>query len=208
MSGTRGNLETLFADALAALANASLNLDPSSAARLSALEGRRIRIIAELPPPLGARHFTLQVEAARLRLFPDDTENPNVIVTGTVPDLARWLLTGHTISGGGLRIEGDTTVLTEAVAVFRGFNPDLAIPLGRILGADTAASLLGAGELALAGLRSAAEAMGGSIRQGAAERFVSREQVAQFLDALDDTQLRVDRLAARVSAEEAQRQVP
>ena len=207
-TGTRGNLESLIGDALAALANASLNLDPSSTARLSALDGRRIRIVAELPPPAGTRHFTLQVEDARVRLYPQDMENPNVIVSGTVTDLARWLLTGQAGNGAGLRIEGDTTVLMELAGILRGFRPDLAGPLSKVVGAENAASLLGAGEMALAGLRSAAEAMSGSLRQGAAERFVNRQQMAQFLDALDDLKLRVDRLGARVSAEEARRQQP
>jgi ubiquinone biosynthesis protein UbiJ len=207
-SGTRGNLESLIGDALAALANASLNLDPSSTARLAALDGRQIRIVAELPPPAGTRHFTLEVADARLRVYPRDMESPNVIVSGTVADLARWLLTGQTGAGAGLRIEGDTTVLMELAGILRGFRPDLGGPLGKVVGAENAASLLGAGEMALAGLRSAAEAMSGSLRQGAAERFVNRQQMAQFLDTLDDLKLRVDRLGARVSAEEARRQQP
>lgn len=201
-----GPLETMLADALAALANASLDLDPAGRARLSGLEGRRVRIVAELPPPVTARHFTLEVEDARLRLYSRDLDQPNVIVSGSLPDLAQWLLTGATGTRGGLHIEGDTTVLLELAAVFRGFAPDLARPLGRVLGPETAASLVGAGEMAVAGLRSAAAAVGGSLRQGAAERFVNRQQMDRFLDALDDMKLRVDRLAARVSAEEARRQ--
>ena len=201
-----GPLETMLADALATLANASLDLDPAGRARLSALEGRRVQIVAELPPPLTARHFTLEVEDARLRLHSRDLDRPNVVVTGSVPDLAQWLLTGETGARGGLRIDGDTTVLLELAAVFRGFTPDLAGPLSRVVGEETAASLLGAGEMAMAGLRSAAAAVTGSLRQGAADRFVSRQQMDRFLDALDDMKLRVDRLGARVSAEEARRQ--
>lgn len=200
-----GPLETLV-DALAALANASLSLDPASRARLSALEGRSVGVVAELPAPLTPRPFTLQVDHARLCLHARALEQPNVIVRGSLPDLAQWLLTGATGGRGGLHIDGDTTVLLELAAVFRGFTPDPTGPLGRVLGPETAASLVGAGEMAFAGLRSAAAAVGGSLRQGAAERFVNRQQMDRFLDALDDMKLRVDRLGARVSAEEARRQ--
>jgi ubiquinone biosynthesis protein UbiJ len=200
-----GPLETL-SEALAALANASLNLDPASRARLSALEGRRVRIVAELPPPLTAPPFTLEVRDARLEVHLQELNPPNVIVRGSLPDLAQWLLTGATGARGGLHIDGDTTVLLELAAVLRGFAPDPAGPLGRLVGPETAATLVGAGEMALAGLRSAAAAVSGSLRQGAADRFVNRQQMDRFLDTLDDMKLRVDRLGARVSAEEARRQ--
>jgi ubiquinone biosynthesis protein UbiJ len=213
-SGSFNTFETLLTDALAELANASLNLDPSSAARLSKLDGRSIRIIAEFPPPLSARHFTLRIESARMRLYPYEIADPNVIIEGPVPELARWLQTGESAAAGRpqgrpqgrLRIDGDTTVLQEVSDLFSGFAPDLSAPLSGFIGAGAADNLLGMGELAIAGLRSALEGIGGSLRQSASERFVSRPQLDQLLDSIDDMRLRVDRLAARVGAEEARRQ--
>lgn len=217
-SGGFSTVETLFTDVLAELANASLNLDPSSAARLSRLDGRSIRIIAEFPPPLSVRHFTLRIENARMRLYPYDIADPNVIIRGPIPDLARWLQTGGPDDTGRpqgrrqgrpqgrLRIDGDAAVLQEVGEMFSSFAPDLTGPLTGIIGADAADNLLGIGELAVAGLRSALEGVGGSLRQSASERFVNRPQLDQLLDSIDDMRLRIDRLAARVSAEEARRQ--
>ena len=213
-SGSFSTVETLLTDALAELANASLNLDPSSVARLSKLDGRSIRIIAELPPPLSARHFTLRIESARMRLYPYDISDPNVIIEGPVPELVRWLQTGESADTGRgrgrqqghLRIDGDTTVLQEVSDLFSRFTPDLTGPLTGFIGADAADNLLGMGELAIAGLRSAVEGIGGSLRQSASQRFVSRPQLDELLDAMDDMRLRADRLAARVAAEEARRQ--
>ena len=210
-SGGFSTVETLFTDALAELANASLNLDPSSAARLTRLDGRSIRIIAEFPPPLSARHFTLRIENTRLRLYPYEIANPNVIIGGPISDLARWLQAGEFRRAEGrpqgrLRIDGDATVLQEVSALFSGFAPDLTRPLAGIVGRDAADNLVGMGELAIAGLRSALEGVSGSFRQSASEQFVSRPQLDQLLDSIDDMRLRIDRLAARVSAEEARRQ--
>ncbi len=212
MSSSSGfsTVETLFTDALAELANASLNLDPSSAARLSKLDGTSIRIIAEFPPPLSARHFTLRIENTRLRLYPHEIANPNVIIGGPISDLARWLQAGESAEPGRptghLRIDGDSTVLQEVSALFSGFAPDLTRPLAGIIGREAADNLVGMGELAMAGLRSALEGVSGSFRHSASERFVSRPQLDQLLDSIDDMRLRIDRLAARVSAEEARRQ--
>ena len=97
-------------------------------------------------------------------------------------------------------------MLQEVSALFSGFAPDLTRPLAGIVGREAADNLVGMGELAIAGLRSALEGVSGSFRQSASERFVSRPQLDQLLDSIDDMRLRIDRLAARVSAEEARRQ--
>jgi ubiquinone biosynthesis protein UbiJ len=199
-------VQSLFTDALAELANTSLNLDPSSAARLSKLDGRSIRIIANFPPPLSTKHFTLRVENARLRLYPHDMAQPNVIIEGTIAELASWLQGGQSAERGSPRIDGDATVLQEVGGLFRGFAPDPSGPLAGVIGRDAAENLLGIGELAVAGLRSVAEGVSVYVRQSASERFAGRPQLDQLLDAMDDMRLRIDRLAARVSAEEARRQ--
>src|SRR5690606_31205926 len=60
-SGERRGLDSVLADVLADLANRSLDLDPASRARLTALEGRRLQLSTTLPGPLGRRDFTLTV---------------------------------------------------------------------------------------------------------------------------------------------------
>lgn len=198
----RRGLDSVLADALADLANKSLDLDPASRARLSGLDGHRLQITADLPPPLGGRDFALTVQAGRLRFFPHAPERPNVIVRGAPPDLAAWLIGGENAAGTRLTIDGDPTVLAELRAALTAFRPDFGRPLGDLLGAELAQTALGAAELALATLRSALEGAGRSVREGAAETFVDRAGANRFLDELDDLRLRVDRLAARVEARE------
>lgn len=206
--GSRRGLDSVLADALADLANRSLDLDPASRARLAGLDGRQVQITTRLPPPLGNRDFALTVEAGRLHFFPHAVGHPNVIVRGTPPDLAAWLLAGEGAAGTRLEIEGDSTVLAELRAAMRAFRPDLGSPLRRILGEDFAQSSVGTAELALATLRSALEGAGQAVRDAAARVFVDQGQTAEFLDQLDDLRLRVDRLSARVQAQEQRRKAP
>jgi ubiquinone biosynthesis accessory factor UbiJ len=203
----RRGLGAVLADALAELANRSLALDPASRARLSALEGRQIQLTTELPPPLGRQDQTLTVEGGRLRLLSRPADRPNVIVRGSPVDLAGWLLRNENAPESRLEIEGDSTVLAELRAVLVAFRPDLGAPLRRVFGDEFAQTALGTAELALASLRSALEGAGQTVRDGAARAFVDRVQTDAFLDELDDLSLRVDRLSARVQAQE-QRHVP
>lgn len=206
-TGTRRGLDSMLADVLADLANRSLDLDPASRARLSSLEGRQVQISMSLPPPLGRRDFTLSVQGGRLRFFPHAAAAPHVIVRGSPADLGTWLFGGENAARARLEIDGDSTVLGELRAALQAFRPDFADPLGRVLGREVAQTALGAAELALATLRSAFEGASQAMRDGASRAFVDRRQAGQFLDELDELRLRIDRLAARVQAEET-RNVP
>jgi ubiquinone biosynthesis protein UbiJ len=224
MSSPRSGLDSVLADALAELANRSLDLDPASRARLTALEGRQLQITVELPPSLRPRDFALVVSAGRLRFLPHAPERPNVILRGSPPDLAGALFSGMAggmvggmaggMAGGErgpgsrLQIDGDGSVLTELNAALRAFRPDLGSPLSRVLGAEFAQAALGTVELAIAALRSAFEGAGHAAREGAARTFVDRPQAERFLDGLDELRLRIDRLAARVQAQEQRRTPP
>lgn len=206
--GRRGGLDSVVADVLADLANQSLDLDPASRARLAGLEGRRVQITADLPPPFGRRDFALTVGAGRLRFLPHAPEEPNVIVCGRPPDLVAWLLGGEAAGGSRLSIDGDTTVLAELRHVLTSFRPDFAGPLSRVLGPELSQSALGAAELAIATARSALEGAGRTVSDGAGRAFVGRAQADRFLDEMDDLRLRVDRLAARVQAQEQRESQP
>jgi len=205
--------EAVFADLLAELANRSLALDPASRARLEGLEGSRVQITADLP--FGPRDLTLTVAAGRLRCFARADAAPHAVVRGRPQDLAAWLLGSAGASGSagagdsqGVSIDGDTTLLGQLTGVLRDYRPDLEQPLARVLGAEAARTALGTAELALASLRSALQGVGRTARAGAAETFVDRRQAARLLDELDDLRMRVDRLGARVAAEEQRRNAP
>lgn len=199
--GTRG-LDSVLADALADLANRSLELDPAHRARLAALEGRRVQLTAQLPQPMGSRDFALTVAHQQLRFFPHAPESPNVIVRGTPADLAAWLFGAEGSARSRLAIDGDVAVLGELRAALTAFRPDLGTPLQRLLGPDFAQAALGTAELALATLRSVLEGAGHGVRDSAARSFAERESADRFLDELDDLRLRVDRLNARIREQE------
>ena len=72
-----------------------------------------------------------------------------------------------------------------------------------LLGGEVAANLLNVAEGAMATLRSAAQGAGSALQRGTAQRYVTRASLSAFLDVLDDTRSRVDRLAQRVRAAES-----
>lgn len=200
-------LDSMLADALADLANASVDLDPATRARLTALQGARLQLDVVLPGPLPDRSLALTVDAGRLRFHAAAVDRPQVILRGTPLGLLGWVLR-PTDAASGLTIDGDVTLLQEFATLLRAFRPDLTVPLARVLGPRAASGLLGAAELAAGALTSALEGAGSSIRQGAAASFVDRAALERFLDELDELRLRTDRLAARVAAEEQRRQSP
>lgn len=215
MTARRGGLDSVLADTLAELANKGLDLDPVSRARLGALEGSRLQITVEMPAPLTGRDLGLTVLAERLRFFPHAPEAPHAVIRGTPAALAAWALGGAADSARPsvrsderLFIDGDVALVQELGELLRGYRPDLGGPLERLLGPDLAGTALGTLELAGAALRSALEGVGHTVREGGARVFAGRAGAERFLDDLDDLRLRIDRLAARVTAEERRRTTP
>ena len=202
-AGRSSGPDAVLADLLADLANRGLALDPTSRARLTALEGRLVLVTVELP--LAARELFITVDQGRLRLLTRAGEAPNAAVRGRPPALLAWLAGS---AGPDVEIEGDTTLLGELAAVLRNYRPDLEGPLAGIVGSEAARNAVGTVELALSGLRSALEGAGHTVRAGASQTFVDRPQLGRLLDELDDLQLRVDRLGARIAAVEQRRKAP
>ncbi|MEZ5560993.1 MAG: hypothetical protein R3E86_20930 [Pseudomonadales bacterium] len=203
-----GPLEALLADAVERLANAGVELDPATAARLHALEGRSVQLRVQLPAPVRERVFSLRIQAGRPRLDAVPVPQPNVIVSGTPVDLAAWLLAPGSGAAARLRVDGDGTVVHEFSGILHGYAPDFSAPLGRLFGEATAANLIGFGELALAAARSVLAGAGSALREGAGRHFASKAEIDDFLDRLDALRLRVDRLDARMRIQAERRQTP
>lgn len=192
--------EQLLARVLGDLGNTALRLDPLSRARLGPLVGRCARI--DVIPPGGGtpRPLTVLIGDAGLVCRAGTEPPPHVILTGTLPDIARQL-TGT--GGGGVRIEGDESVLTGLADLFGTLQPDLAAPLGNLIGRELADDLVGLAEAGFAMLRSAAESLSIAARRDAADAFVNRDGFEHLLARLEDLRLRVDRLEARTRHLEA-----
>jgi len=196
-------LESLFAEFVNTVTNASLKLDPLSEPRLRALQGRRIHLVTELPA-VDDRTFTVLATDGRLEIVPYAMPDPNAIVRGSIPDLLGWLVRGAA-GQGRVSFEGDETVLHELTDVLHGYAPDVTEPIAGLVGGDVATNLLSVAEGAMATLRSALEGAGSALQQGTAQRYVTRSDLNAFLDMLDDARSRADRLAQRVTAGEQRR---
>lgn len=196
-------LEDLFTGFLTSVGHATLKLDPASDVRLATLEGKSLRLNVTGPGGSGPPTLTLRVSDGELEWLTGATVRPNVILTGTLPDIVALLIGPD--SGPGVTIEGDEAVLSEFGTLLTEFEPDLAGPIGDVLGQRAADDLIGLAEAGIALLKSAAETIGGSARESARAGWVADEDFDRALDQMQGLQLRVDRLAARVAVAERDR---
>jgi ubiquinone biosynthesis accessory factor UbiJ len=198
-------LAAVLGDAVTGLIDRSLDLDPATRARLTSLDGQRIRIDPKLP--LEAPTFDIEIRGGHLHRAAHRDAAPQAIVSGSPVAIAAWLA-GVESAAAGVRIDGDSAVVAEFGALLRGFRPDPGLPLERLLGRELTRDLLGTAELALGALRSAVAGGADAVRHGAGSALAERRQLDGFLDRLDDLRLRVDRLAARVADQESRRTAP
>jgi ubiquinone biosynthesis protein UbiJ len=195
--------EAVAAEMLATLANAGLKLDPLSEPRLAALEGRSVRFEVTLPGRETAAVLTARIAKASLQFCVDAEPEPgqlrpevDAIVRGSITELLAWF---QGAGSRGLSFEGDEQLLASLGGLLSDYQPDLALPLSRILGAETASNLLGFAETALAATRSALQAAGNAAADGARARFTDTSELNQAITTVEDLNLKVDRLLARVA---------
>lgn len=189
-------LDTLAAELLGTLGNAGLKLDPLSEPRLQELEGKSVRFDVHVPGRAAPLHLRLTVERASLNYELGDETPANAIVRGSPADLLAWL-SGRPATG--LTFSGDEALLTRLGAVFEQYQPDLETPLGRLIGAEGSAALLGFAEAAFAAARSAFEAVGDSAGESARQHYAGNAELLAAVEAAESLQLKLDRLGARAS---------
>lgn len=152
-------LDAMFADLAETVGNALLNLDADAKERLTALEGRCIRIECTLP----TKTATLKVQRSRIAVSAEPMGEADAVVQGSMAELITWVAAGAPADSTAVRIEGDQGALAEVTAAI---TPDLISQLANTLSRGPGEDLLGALELAAAGLRSAAEGAAHAIEQG------------------------------------------
>lgn len=189
-------LDNLAAELLGTLSNAGLKLDPLSEARLGELEGRSVRFDVDVPGRTSPLHLLLTIERASLNFDLGDETPANAVVRGSPADLVTWLQ-GRPSSG--LSFTGDEALLTRLGTVFEQFQPDLETPLGRLIGAEGSAALLGIAEAALAAARSALEAVGDGAGESARQHYAGNAELDAAVEAAESLQLKLDRLGARLA---------
>ncbi|MEM7220323.1 MAG: SCP2 sterol-binding domain-containing protein [Pseudomonadota bacterium] len=177
-------LEAAFSAALAA----GEALTPEARAELDALAGKRVLLDVERP----AARLLLVFEADTVRVFANlaASEPPDTILRGALADLGAALL-GR---AGDVTIEGDERTLLTLQNALRAAGPELLRPLERFGRQPLISDLLGHAELALGALQGAAS----DTAAAAGRQFAGANDLDQFARRLEDLQLDVDRLHARL----------
>ncbi len=198
--------------ALATLANEitaiALSADPQTRGRLSELDGRCIEIQCTNPPLLGCLH----IHSDKVVFSDDACTSPNVVVAGSLTELASWLIPFTAHGGKAVRIDGDEATLQAFMAIVQQLEPDLQRPLSQLLGEETATRLVAGAELGLNGLRSLLQGVSTELENRFKTRTQANFTVNQEANALhtrlDALRLRVDRLSARLAMAEHARDEP
>ena len=177
-----------------------LALDPDTAARVAALEGRAV--VATLGDALPS--LRLRVEQGRLRVGPADSGDSVLRVALAPSSLARLALArrrGEPLPPGSVRIEGDAELARRLEQLASRFAPDIEEAFARAFGDVAGVPIARAVRGALAGARRSAGALARDTAEWLTEEgrdLVAHGEHEQFLDDVDALRERVDRLAARV----------
>ena len=193
------NLIGTFEAALSALINPivqrAINGDPELVARLSRLEGRAVQIVCNEPSTTWHIEINGATSEQPLAFRPGDAQSPSVIVSGSLPELAKLMFGAD---AANVTIDGDQTTLIELTEILESYNPEVAATLSSVLGPALANQVLATAEAGLKGVQSIAQGIGGALRDQAQTNFVSEDNMQDLLSGIDELRLRVDRLAARV----------
>ena len=183
-------LDALFADLAETVGNALLSLDAEAKERLANLEGRCIRIECTAPE----RVATLKVQRSRIAVSAEAIGEADATVQGSMAALIAWGAAGAPADGAAVRIEGDRGALAEVSAAL---TPSLLTQLSKALSNSPGEDLLGALELAAAGLRSAAEGAAHAFEQGLKPSAEGSSPLAQLTPAFEALREGVLELALR-----------
>ena len=190
----------LGAEMLATLSNAILKLDPLSEVKIRELEGRSIRLDVQLPGRGEPTRWLMTFSKDSVQLAPCAEATAHAIVRGEPGDLLAWLAGGRS---GDLRFDGDIGLLDSVSGLMKGYEPDLAPPLGKMIGNDAASALVGFVEAAGAAARTALQTLGGAAEETAHAHYTTPDELTQATRKLEDMALKVDRLKARTDRLEA-----
>lgn len=178
--------------------NGYLDLDPQSRARLAALEGG---VVALQVDGLGQTLFFVPGED-RMQVMLRFDARPDTLIRGSPLALARLGIAGETTRlPEGVHLEGDARLGQQFRDLLRAVDLDWEEWLSRLTGDMLAHQ---AGEI-VRGLGSWARHAGDSLSADVAEylreesgALPARDQVEEFMDAVDRLREDLDRLEARV----------
>jgi ubiquinone biosynthesis protein UbiJ len=193
------SLKPLAGRALELALERLLALDPDTAARLAALEGKRIELALESPPIA----MSVSVREGKPRIGPPANEaEADLGLRANLAGLFAQLPLSRARNAPApkLRINGDAELARVLQSLARDFDPDWDQPfvdaLGPLLGPQVARTLR-------EGLR-ASRGVAGNLARDAADFLaeesrdvVGRAELSAFLDDVDALRDRAERLLAR-----------
>ena len=136
----------------------------------------------------------------RLTLHRGPAAAPNVQLRGTAAALLSRVLTDEGLAT--VEVNGDETLLLELLDILRGYRPDLARLLAKLLSDGTAQTIAAALELAAqTAHRLASSQIQDIVHTGKTSmqrHFAAQVEADELQGQLDQLRLRIDRAAARV----------
>jgi len=193
-------LFALAGEALELALNRVVALDPAMAADLGALDGRRL----EFGWREGGLALAVMVRDGRLRVGPaGGATRPDLALHGSLAGFVGMLLPRRegALPAGKVEIEGDAELARRIERLAREFAPDWDAAFESAFGPAIGLPLAKAAQGAMEALRARA----GRLAEDTAEYLktesrttIAREELDEFLDAVDALRDDVERAAARV----------
>lgn len=180
--------------------NGALQLDPATGNKLAALNGHVFELHCTLPE----LSFFLIPSPGEVRLCGLLDGAADTSLTGSADELLKLALSSdpaNTLINGKLELHGDSAALIELQKIIAGLDLDWEAPLSKLFG-DVAAHEIGRG--IRKGLKFARQSLQKFQRQGKeflveeSELFPPRWQVDKFYRDIEQTNLRAERLEARL----------
>jgi ubiquinone biosynthesis protein UbiJ len=194
-------LFALAGEALELALNRVVALDPAMVEDLAALDGRRL----EFGWPQAGLALAITVRDGRLRVGPAGGElRPDLALRGSLAGFVGLLLPRRegALPAGKVEIEGDAELARRLERLAREFAPDWDAAFESAFGPAIGLPLAKAAQGAVAAARTRA----GRLAEDTAEYLktesrttIAREELDDFLDAVDTLRDDVERAAARIA---------
>lgn len=185
-----------LANALQAVLNRLLRLDPQATGRMAALSGRSI----ELDLLGTSLRLHIQVDAQGLLQVLGSGEDSDLSLRAS-PGSLLGLLASGSAGVGQLRIEGDAQLARQIEQLARGWQPDLdelfSRPFGDVLGFQLARAARGLTDWLRGGVSRGATQVAEYLREERKD-VVAAAELDGFLDQVDDLRDAVDRAEQRL----------
>lgn len=169
-------LESTFAGGMETAIKTRVSFDSKAREALERLEGRTVQF------NMSGQDFHLTVTDGHVEVKPDDIDDPDLEVTGSMSSISQALMTSNT---SNIALHGDETILDELHVIF---GPPLDPK-------DVADKAKAARDYGIAAARSAMETISAQF----ANISNSGETVAKLEDRVAELEARVDELQQRLS---------